>query len=68
MNLEDFVKQITVSLQDLDYSKQNGYAKGITNIFLKQLQDLEGYTLCLHIFSYTLSRNEILCQLFGEHR
>ena len=41
MNLEDFVKQITVSLQDLDYSKQNGYAKGITNIFLKQLQDLE---------------------------
>ena len=41
MNLEDFVKNITVSLQDLDYSKQNGYAKGITNIFMKQLADLE---------------------------
>ena len=41
MNLEDFVRNITVSLQDLDYSKQNGYAKGITNIFLKQLADLE---------------------------
>ena len=40
MNLEDFVKQITVSLKDLDYSKQNGYAKGITNIFLRQLNDL----------------------------
>ena len=24
MNLEDFVRNITVSLQDLDYSKQNG--------------------------------------------
>ena len=41
MNLEDFVKNITVSLKDLDYSKQNGYAKGIANIFLKQLADLE---------------------------
>jgi len=40
MNLVDFVKQITVSLQDLNYSKENGYAKGITNIFLKQLKDL----------------------------
>ena len=41
MNLEDFVKNITVSLQDLNYSKHNGYAKGITNIFIKQLEDLE---------------------------
>lgn len=40
LNLEDFVKQITVSLQDLDYSKQNGYAKGVTNILVKQLNDL----------------------------
>ena len=41
MNLEDFVRNISVSLQDLDYSKQNGYAKGITNIFMKKLADLE---------------------------
>ena len=41
MNLEDFVRNITVSLKDLDYSKQNGYAKGIANIFMKQLADLE---------------------------
>ena len=40
LNLEDFVKQITVSLQDLDYSKENGYAKGVTNILVKQLNDL----------------------------
>ena len=40
MNLEDFVQNIRVSLQDLDFSAQNGYAKGIANIFMKQLQDL----------------------------
>ena len=40
MNLEDFVQNIRVSLQDLDFSTQNGYAKGIANIFMKQLQDL----------------------------
>ena len=36
MNLEDFVKKITVSLQDLNYSKNNGYVGGITNILFKQ--------------------------------
>ncbi len=41
MNLEDFVKNITVTLQDLDYSTQNGYANGIANIFIKQLEDLK---------------------------
>ena len=40
MNLEDFMKNITVTLQDLDYSNENGYAKGIVHIFLKQLQNL----------------------------
>lgn len=40
MNLEDFVKKITISLQDLNYSKNNGYVGGITNILLKQLKDL----------------------------
>ena len=40
MNLEDFVKKITVSLQDLNYSKNNGYVGGITNILFKQLKDL----------------------------
>ena len=41
MSLEDFVKQINISLQDLAFSKQNGYVKGIANIFIKQLQDLK---------------------------
>jgi len=41
MNLTDFVKNITVTLQDLDYSKKNGYAEGITHILMKGLEDLK---------------------------
>ena len=40
MNLTDFVNQIQISLEDLEYSKNNGFAKGITNILSKQLKDL----------------------------
>ena len=40
MSLTDFVENIKVSLQDLDYTKENGYVKGITNVFLNQLKDL----------------------------
>lgn len=40
MNLTDFVQNIQVSLEDLNFSTQNGFAKGITNIVTKQLKDL----------------------------
>ena len=40
MNLTDFIDQLQVSLEDLSYSKDNGFVKGVTNIFAKQLQDL----------------------------
>jgi hypothetical protein len=41
MNLTDFVNKITVSLKDLNYSKDNGFIDGVTNIFTKQLQGLK---------------------------
>ena len=41
MNLDDFVRNIKVSLQDLNYSTQNGYVKGIANIFMKQLEGID---------------------------
>jgi hypothetical protein len=41
MNLTDFVDNVKVSLEDLLYTKNNGYVKGISNIFVKQLQDME---------------------------
>lgn len=41
MNLTDFINQVQVSLEDLQYSKNNGFIEGVTNIFTKQLQDLD---------------------------
>ena len=41
MNLEDFMNQVRVSLEDLVYTKNHGYVKGISNIFIKNLKDIE---------------------------
>jgi|TARA_Y100000992_G_scaffold300831_1_gene270315 hypothetical protein len=41
MNIGDFIDKIQLTLEDLMYSKQHGYIKGITNIFVKNLEDLE---------------------------
>ena len=41
MNLTDFIEQLYVSLDDLDYSKNNGFIAGVTNIFTKQLKDMD---------------------------
>ena len=41
MNLTEFVENVKVSLADLDYTKEHGYIKGISNIFAKHLQDLD---------------------------
>ena len=40
MNLEDFLKELQVSLEDLQYTKENGYVKGLSNIMVKHLKDL----------------------------
>tara|TARA_R110002074_G_scaffold204877_1_gene373237 strand:- start:156 stop:605 length:450 start_codon:yes stop_codon:yes gene_type:complete len=41
MNITDFVENLTISLEDLMYTKNHGFVKGISNIFVKQLQDME---------------------------
>lgn len=41
MNLTKFIQNIQISLEDLMYTKNNGYIKGLTNIFTKQLSDLK---------------------------
>jgi len=41
MNLEDFVEKIKLTLEDLKYTSENGYAKGISNIFIKNLNDMD---------------------------
>ena len=37
MNLTDFMDTLKVSVEDLMYTKDHGYVKGISNIILKQL-------------------------------
>ena len=41
MNLKDFVDNVKVSLEDLLYTKEHGYVKGISNIFVKHLKDMD---------------------------
>ena len=41
MNLTDFVENVKVYIEDLLYTKNHGFIKGISNIFVKQLQDME---------------------------
>lgn len=40
MNLTDFMDSLKLSLDDLKYTRDNGYIKGITNIFVKNLADI----------------------------
>ena len=37
MNLTDFMNNLQITLDDLIYTKNHGYAKGVSNIFLKHL-------------------------------
>jgi len=41
MNLTDFVDNLKITLEDLEFTKHHGYIEGVTNIFTKQLKDLE---------------------------
>lgn len=41
LNLTDFVQSIKVTLEDLQYTKDNGFVNGAAHIITKQLQDLE---------------------------
>ena len=40
MNLTDFVENLTVSIEDLLYTKDHGYIKGVSNLLTKQLNGL----------------------------
>ena len=41
MNLTDFVDKIKISLQDLSFTNKNGLIEGVSNIFAKELEDME---------------------------
>tara|TARA_B100001057_G_C22802912_1_gene932255 strand:+ start:417 stop:1511 length:1095 start_codon:yes stop_codon:yes gene_type:complete len=41
MNISDFIETIKVSMADLEYTNENGFVKGISNIFTKRLTDMK---------------------------
>lgn len=55
MNITDFVNQIQLSLDDLQYTKDNGFVNGISNIFIKNLEDLEPTVRPIHYNNPTLN-------------
>jgi len=41
LNLDDFIKSLTIGLEDLNLTKEKGLVKGITNAFIKNLQKID---------------------------
>ena len=48
MNIDDFVNSIKVSLEDLEHTGKKGYIEGISNIFIKNLNELDYHLRPLH--------------------
>ena len=48
INMDDFIKQLKVGLNELDFSKDNGINQGITNLFLNGLNELGTYKRPIH--------------------
>lgn len=48
VSMSDFINMIQPSLEDLMYTKTNGYIKGITNIFTQKLNEFEAVERPIH--------------------
>ena len=48
LNINDFVSSIKVSLSDLENTGRQGYVEGVSNIILKNLNNLEQYQRPIH--------------------
>jgi hypothetical protein len=57
MNLTQFVDQIKLTLEDLLYTKNKGYIEGVSNIFIKNLKELEPTQRPIHCLN---NKNNIL--------
>lgn len=57
MNINDFVSSIKVNLEDLEHTGEKGYVEGISNIFIKNLNELEQHLRPLHCSD---SKREVL--------
>ncbi len=52
INLTDFVNQINLSLEDLEETSKVGYAEGISNVFIRNLKDIDYKERPIHCNNY----------------
>jgi len=52
MNITDFVNSIKLSLEDLEHTGRQGYIQGISNIIIKNLNNLEQHMRPLHCSNF----------------
>ena len=48
INIQDFINSLTVQLTDLEYTKTNGITKGITQVLMNGLKELDVYNRPIH--------------------
>ena len=64
LNIEDFVKKIQLSLEDYNFALENGYAKGVTNVLIKNIGDLDDTERPIH--SSDKKRGKFYVKSHGE--
>ena len=48
LNIEDVMNKIKISLDDYNFALENGYAKGVTNVLIKNIGDLDDTQRPIH--------------------
>jgi hypothetical protein len=48
INFEDFINSLNVQLEDLEFTKTNGISKGVTNVLMNGLKQLDIYNRPIH--------------------
>ena len=48
MNISDFIDSLKITLEDLLFSKTNGISRGITDVMIKGLKELDIYKRPIH--------------------
>ncbi len=64
LNIEDFVKKIQLSLEDYNFALENGYEKGVTNVLIKNIEDLDDTERPIH--SSDKKRGKFYVKSHGE--
>ena len=48
LNINDFIESLKITLEDLDFSNKNGMVRGISNLMIKGLKELDIYKRPIH--------------------